>query len=264
MMKNKIVFDHFGNDADFTKVASKLTTPYIPKGRYYKITRIDDTTIRYYDLAEPNDRSIFNISCVLTIPQGYASNNVKSLSETIHQWSVGDVFIRFESSFTSTDPTDNAPRMVIMHVDNIGPIHNVVKHPEPDYQHLWFENVVDPFEGKVQVEIAQVRTTNSVQRAVNWIYDRQYNNLFVNENGTTYLVTLSQNSKVDLINRTITVDVLMAKVNDIKDCPYAIPFLGVIMLGKECNNAHFRVRLNAEYREPNSSTWKTLEEYLNV
>lgn len=264
MMKNKIVFDHFDNDADFIKVASKLTTPYIPKGRYYKITRIDDTIIRYYDLAEPNNRSIFNISCVLTIPQGYASNDVESLAQAIHQWSVGDVFTRFESSFTSTDPTDNAPRMVIMRVDNVDPIYNVIKHPEPDYKHLWFENVVDPFDDKVQVEIAQVRTTTSVHYAVNWLYDKQHNNFFVNENGKTYLVTLSQNSKIDLINRTITVDVLMAKVNDIKDCPYAIPFLGMITLGKACNNAHFRVRLNAGYREPNSSTYKTLEEYLNV
>lgn len=264
MMKNKIVFDHFDNDADFIKVASKLTTPYIPKGHYYKITKIDDTIIRYYDLAEPNDRSIFSISCVLTIPQGYASNDVESLAQAIHQWSVGDVFTRFESSFTPTDPTDNAPRMVIMRVDNVDPIYNVIKHPEPDYKHLWFENVVDPFEDKVQVEIAEVSTTNSVHYVVNWIYDRQHNNLFVNENETTYLVTLSQNSTIDLINRTIAVDVLMAKVNDINDCPYAIPFLGMITLGKACNNAHFRVRLNAGYRDPNSSTWKTLDEYLNV
>lgn len=264
MMKNKMVFDHFGSDADFTKVASKLTTPYIPKGRYYKITRIDEDIIRFYDLAEPSDQSAFSISCILTIPQGYASDEVHEFADDIDSWSVGDVFTRFESTFTSLPDAPIMPRMLIMRVDNVAPIYNVIEHPEPDYKHLWFENVVDPYEDKVQVEIAEVSTKNGVRHVVNWIYDRQPNNLFVNEDGKTYLVMLSQNSKIDLINRTITVDVTMCKLNDVRDCPYATPFLGMIMLGKDCDNAHFRVRLNAGCREPNSPTWKTVEEYLTV
>lgn len=263
---NYIILDNFGSDRDFLKVANKLTKPYVPAGRYYKITKIGKDMFEFYDIADKNKFTYHQqIFYTLVIPYRYGSADVKTFAQNIDSWHVGDVFVRIENNFASIDYPTGDSRLVIAHVDDITAIDYAIDHPAPDYKHVWFENIVDPFVDKTQLTITEIpEMDNRISYSVQWVYEINANQLFVNDDGKTYRVKIKPECKVDFANRIITIDIVRCQNNSARRHPYGIPFLSVLDLGKQCGDAHFRARLNAEYSIDNGTTLKTLEESINV